>query len=220
METDTPNFNSVARAYRWMEYSTFGPMLERCRFHFLTRCCRARYALVLGDGDGRFTARLLSLNPAVRVDAVDASPAMLAILRERARNCCDNAGGRLQTIQADIRRFTPPGKDYDLVVSHFFLDCLTDDEANALFARLSPYMAQDAIWLVSEFAVPKTGWWRLPARMVIRGLYYAFYILTGLRVRKIPNYANAFSDNGFHLAEKAAYLGGMLATEVWERQSG
>jgi SAM-dependent methyltransferase len=220
METDTPNFDSVARAYRWMEYFSFGPLLERCRFHFLTRCSRARHALVLGDGDGRFTARLLSSNLAVQVDAVDASPAMLAILRERARNCCDNAGRRVQTIQADIRRFTPPSTDYDLVVSHFFLDCLTDIEVNDLIARLCPHMTQDATWLVSEFAVPEAGWRRLPARIAVRGLYYAFSILTGLRVRKIPNYADAFSDNGFHLAEKAGYLGGMLATEAWERQSG
>jgi SAM-dependent methyltransferase len=216
METDTPNFDSVARAYRWMEYFSFGPLLERCRFHFLTRCSRARHALVLGDGDGRFTARLLSSNPAVQVDAVDASPAMLALMRERARNCCDNAGSRLQTIQADIRQFTPPGTDYDLVVSHFFLDCLTDDEVSSLVAQLCPHMTQDATWLVSEFAVPEAGWRRLPARMAIRGLYYAFYILTSLGVHKIPNYANAFNDNGFHLADKAGYLGGMLTTEVWE----
>jgi SAM-dependent methyltransferase len=220
METDTPNFDSVARAYRWMEYFSFGPLLERCRFHFLTRCSRARHALVLGDGDGRFTARLLSSNPAVQVDAIDASPAMLAILRERGRNCCDNAASRIRTIQADIRNFTPPGTDYDLVVSHFFLDCLTEDEIKALIPRLFPHMTQNTTWLVSEFAVPKAGWRRLPARIVIRGLYYAFSILTGLRVRKIPNYANAFKDNGFYLADNAVYLGGLLVTEAWERQAG
>lgn len=220
METNTPNFDSVARAYRWMEYFSFGPLLERCRFHFLSQCSRARHALVLGDGDGRFTARLLSSNPFVQVDAVDASPAMLAILRERVLACHDDAAGRLLTIQADIRQFTPSATDYDLVVSHFFLDCLTDDEVNALIAWLCPHMAQDATWLVSEFAVPEAGWRRLPARILIRGLYYAFSVLTGLRARKIPNYASAFTDNGFHLADKAEYLGGMLATEAWERQSG
>jgi SAM-dependent methyltransferase len=220
MEPDTPNFNSVARAYRWMEYCTFGPTLERCRFHFLTQCSRARRALVLGDGDGRFTARLLSLNSAVHVDAVDASAEMLAILRERAQNCCDNAASRLQTIQADIRRFTPPNTGYDLVVSHFFLDCLTEDEVNSLVARLSPHMTREAAWLVSEFAVPKAGWRRLTARIVIRGLYSAFSVLTGLRLRQVPNYANGFRDNGFYLADNANYLGGMLVTEGWKRQSG
>ncbi len=219
MEPDTPNFDSLARVYRWMEYFSFGRILERCRFHFLMRCSRARHALLLGDGDGRFTARLLALNPTVQVDAVDASPAMLTALRERARQSCQNADPRLHTIQADLRRFTPTGRDYDLVVSHFFLDCLTDSDVTALIERFSPRMSQDGIWLVSEFALPEKGWRRLGARMVIFSLYYAFFVLTGLRVRHIPNYPKAFHDNGFHLLEKAVYLGGMLITEVWERQS-
>jgi ubiquinone/menaquinone biosynthesis C-methylase UbiE len=219
MEPDTPNFDSVARAYRWMEYFSFGRMLERCRFHFLARCSHARHALVLGDGDGRFTARLLAENRTVQVDAVDASPAMLAVLRKRARQSCRNAETRLSTIQADIRRFAPTGKDYDLVISHFFLDCLTDGEVTALIARLSPRMTRDAIWLVSDFAVPEKGWQRFGARMVIRSLYFAFFVLTGLQVCKMPNYAKAFDDNGFHVVEKAAYLGEMMIAEVWERRS-
>ncbi|HEY5254621.1 MAG TPA: methyltransferase [Acidobacteriaceae bacterium] len=219
MELDAPNFDSVARAYRWMEYFSFGPMLERCRFHFLTRCSHARHALVLGDGDGRFTARLLALNPTVRVDAIDASSAMLDALRERARRSCRGADTRLSTTEADLRRFTPTGNDYDLVVSHFFLDCLTDDDVAALLARISPHLTQDAIWLVSEFAVPDKGWERLAARMLIRSLYFAFSFLTRLSVRNIPNYASIFSDNGFHPIGKATYLGGILITEVWERRS-
>lgn len=219
MEPDIPNFDSVARVYRWMEYFSFGRMLERCRFHFLMRCSHARHALVLGDGDGRFTARLLASNPTVRVDAVDASPAMLAVLHERARRTCRDADTRLSTTEADIRQFTPECNDYDLVASHFFLDCLTDGEVVALIARISPYLTQDAIWLVSEFAVPDKGWRRLGARILIRSLYFAFFFLTGLRVRNIPSYSRTFGDNGFHQIDKAAYLGGILTAEVWERRA-
>ncbi|MES2219476.1 MAG: class I SAM-dependent methyltransferase [Acidobacteriota bacterium] len=220
MDPDTPNFDSVARAYRWMEYASFGPMLERCRFHFLPQSSAARHALVLGDGDGRFTARLLASNPTVQVDAVDASPAMLDILRQRARNNCQNAETRLSTTQADIRHFTPPGNDYDLVVSHFFLDCLTDEEVHALVARICPSMTPDAIWLVSEFAVPPRGWKRVAARTLIRCLYFAFSVLTGLRIRHIPDYAKSLNDNGFHPVDRVAFLGGLLAAELWKPPSG
>lgn len=219
MEPDTPNFDSLAHAYRWMEYLSFGRTLERCRYHFLMRCSHARHALVLGDGDGRFTTRLLASNPTVKVDAVDASAAMLAGLYARARAACGDADARLQTIQADIRRFTPTGKDYDLVVSHFFLDCLTNTEVLALIKQLSPRMTPDAIWLVSDFAIPTKGWRQLGARMLIRSLYFLFSVLTGLQVRKIPNYSDFFEDTGFHQVDKAAFLGGMLITEVWQRWS-
>ncbi|MHB1935258.1 MAG: class I SAM-dependent methyltransferase [Acidobacteriaceae bacterium] len=218
MEPDTPNFDSLAHVYRWMEYFSFGPMLERCRFCFLSRCNHARHALVLGDGDGRFTARLLGANPNVQVDAVDASGAMLAAMRERARISPD-ADARLRTTQADLRRFTPTDEMYDLVVSHFFLDCLTDDDVSALIERLLPYLTEDAIWVVSEFSVPEKGLRRTTARMLIRSLYLAFAIMTRLRVHRIPNYAKAFRDHGFHRREHAEYLGEMLIGELWERRA-
>jgi ubiquinone/menaquinone biosynthesis C-methylase UbiE len=173
---------------------------------------------VLGDGDGRFTARLLVENPSLQVDAVDASPAMLAVLRERAERGCHSADARLHRTEADIRQFTPTGKDYDLVVSHFFLDCLTNGEVSALVERVLPYLTDDAIWLVSEFSIPENGWRRFGARAVVRSLYFAFSVLTGLRVRRIPNYAKIFLNNQIRRSENAAYLGGMLVSEIWERR--
>ncbi|MGH9617957.1 MAG: class I SAM-dependent methyltransferase [Acidobacteriaceae bacterium] len=218
MDPNTPNFDSIARAYRWMEYLSFGPMLERCRFRFLSECSRARYALVLGDGDGRFTARLLSENPDIHVDAIDASAAMLAALRQRAQSCCPDSDSRLNTIQADARDFAPSGKIYDMVVSHFFLDCLTNDDVFDLIERLRPLLAEDAEWLVSEFLIPQKGWRRPAARMLVRSLYSAFSVLTRLRIQRIPDYAPIFRARGFFRSENAEYLGGLLVTEVWKRE--
>jgi ubiquinone/menaquinone biosynthesis C-methylase UbiE len=218
MEPHTPNFDSLARAYRWMEYFSFGPMLERCRDRFLSQCTEARHCLMLGDGDGRFTARLLSENPTVQIDAVDASAAMLQVLRERARRSCPEADIRLRTVQADIRQFVPIGKNYDLVVSHFFLDCLTNNEVAALIERLSPFMTGNARWLLSEFHIPAKGWQRMTARILVWSLYFAFSVLTGLRVRHIPNFAEALGDYEFQPLEKAQYLGGLLVAELWERR--
>ena len=64
-----PDFNRIARPYRWLEYLSFGPLLERCRFHRLPQMVDAKRALVLGDGDGRFLARLLRKNPQIQADA-------------------------------------------------------------------------------------------------------------------------------------------------------
>jgi hypothetical protein len=80
-------------------------------------------------------------------------------------------------------------------------------------------MIAEAIWVVSDFAVPEKGWRRLAARIVIRGLYFAFSFLTRLRVHQIPNYAKAFEDNRFRLVDNADFLGGLLVTEVWKRRS-
>lgn len=159
-----PNFNHLAGVYRWMELVSFGPWLWWCRCAFLPEIAACRSALVLGDGDGRFTARLLAANPSVRIDAVDASPAMLRALVRRA----GSHAGRVRTHAADARQLNlatlaenPP---YDLIVSHFFLDCLTTEEVHTLASRLRPIITADALWVVSEFSIPPTRFGRLIAR--------------------------------------------------------
>ena len=65
------DFNRIAPAYRWLEYLSFGPMLERCRFYRLALLADRRRALVIGDGDGRFLARLMRQNAQLEAEAVD-----------------------------------------------------------------------------------------------------------------------------------------------------
>ena len=208
----SPDFDGVARAYQWMEYLSLGTMLERARFWALDAGCldECRRALVLGDGDGRFTPRLMDRNAAVRVHAVDLSGEMLRLLERR----CGAFQARLSTTCEDAREFSPKG-EADLVVTHFFLDCLEQEEVRALVRRVSGGLAPDATWVVSEFCVP-AGWLRVPAWLVVRGLYLAFRILTGLRVTRLPDYAQELRGCGFGVVAEKRFLGGLLISQVWK----
>jgi len=216
-EERPPNFDRIARLYRWLEYASFGRALERCRFMQLPRLAAARHLLVLGDGDGRFVARMLADNPATTADVVDGSAAMLALTRTRLQAL--GANGRVQLHCADSRAFRPePTTCYDVVVTHFFLDCLSEDEIAALSERLLPQLAPDAAWVVSEFDVPQRGVMRWCGRVLIRGLYLAFAWMTGLRVRKLPEYRPILAAAGFGCVQHSVLLGGILRSELWRRQ--
>lgn len=211
-----PNFDRLARFYRWMEYASFGPWLGWCRRAFLSELGAHRRALVFGDGDGRFTARLLAANPTIKVDAVDGSAAMLHSLMQRAgRN-----RSRVRAECADARNWQPTGGAYDLIVSHFFLDCLTAEEIRHLAAKLRDSASPDAVWIVSEFAAPEGWFGQLVARPIIAGLYAAFGLLTGLGVRSLPDHAAALGASGFVLERRRTWLGGLLVSEQWSRGVG
>jgi ubiquinone/menaquinone biosynthesis C-methylase UbiE len=206
-----PNFDRLAGVYRWMEIATFGHALWRARCQFLDELRDCRTALVLGDGDGRFTARLLRENPHLRVEAVDASHAMLrALLR--------NIGihrHRVSVQHADARQWQPGNSHYDLIVSHFFLDCLSTEEVAALAERLRPCTSGQTKWVVSEFAIP-AGWFgRWIAQPLVASLYVAFRLLTGLRVGRLPMHHEALSSAGFVLGQERFSLGGLLVSEMW-----
>ncbi len=205
-----PNFDRIAHPYRLLESLTLGSALQRCRQHFLPNLLHQRKALVLGDGDGRFLAQLLAQNPHLEAEAVDISPAMLHLLRQN----CAASQTRLKTHQTPAQTFQPTGP-YDLVVTHFFLDCLPQPELDALISRITPTLAPEALWLVSDFRIPP-GLLRLPAKLFVRALYLAFRILTNLRTTRLPNHARALTQAGFALRQHHHLLGGILTTELWQ----
>lgn len=207
------NFDRLAKPYRWLEYLSFGRMLERCRFHYLPALVDAKRALIFGDGDGRFLARLLAVNPGLQADVVDISPAMLGLLEARLGQ---EDRRRVTLHQTDARSFVPPAETYDLVVTHFFLDCLFEPELAALVERVTTRLTPDARWLVSEFALPRTLVGKIVGKTMISGLYQAFGLMTGLQVRSLPDHAAALQRAGFEQAEERQWLGGLLVSQLWQ----
>jgi ubiquinone/menaquinone biosynthesis C-methylase UbiE len=212
-----PNFDRVARPYRWLEYLTLGPALQHCRVHYLPSLLHQRKALILGDGDGRFLSQLVAANPHLHSDAVDISEIMLKLLRSRCEAAAPNSTTRWNTHQTDALTFSNPSPEkYDLVVTHFFLDCLTQPDLEALILRTSPTLAPKALWLVSEFRIPSTGPMRLPAKLLTRALYLVFRILTGLRTSRLPDHATPLAHAGLTRISHHHRLFGLLTTELWQ----
>ena len=204
-----PDFNRLARIYRWMEWLTFGPFLQRCRCSFLHRVGSRSHGLILGDGDGRFTARLVPMNPAISIDAVDASDAMLRQLLARADSL------RVHAHKADVRTFRPPQSRYDLIATHFFLDCLDNREVRNTASLLRHHSGPETLWLISEFAIPSNLFGRLIARPLVSALYLAFSLLTNLHTHELPNHHQDLGVCGWELIEQHEYLGGLLIAELW-----
>ena len=206
-----PNFDPVAGIYRWLEIVTFGNSLWQCRCTFLEELQSCRNALVIGDGDGRFTARLLRENPSIRVDALDGSREMLRALIRNAGAHTD----RVRVHHADAREWTPASPPYDAIVTHFFLDCLTTEEISALACRLRDCITPTARWIVSEFAIPRGAFGWAIARPLVGALYLAFRLLTGIQVSRLPNYHDAMVESGFRISRNRDASSGLLVSEVW-----
>jgi cyclopropane fatty-acyl-phospholipid synthase-like methyltransferase len=134
---------------------------------------------------------------------------MLDLLRQG----CAGSVDRLQVRLGDARDFAPAER-VDLVVTHFFLDCLTQSEVDELVKRVAARLEGGGRWVVSEFRVPQ-GWLRWPASALVQALYLAFRMLTGLRVTRLPDYGAALRQAGMERVTGKHLLGGVLVTELW-----
>ena len=173
--------------------------------HSLGDVADARRVLALGDGDGRALAALLaamiaSATPATHIDYVDMSARMLELARARA-------GTDRVAYHCDDALTTPlPTAEYDLIVTHFFLDCFEETDLDLLAARIARAARPQARWLISEFRRP--GW-------LVRALYLFFRITTGLRTRRLVDHHPLLKRHGFRLTRSESAWRGLVASELW-----
>jgi len=206
------NCDPIARVYRWCEYAAFGRELERRRTRFLAEAVHAQRALVLGDGDGRFVAQLIATAPDAEVDLVDSSQAMLDLARGRSKS------PRLTCRHIDARKFTLLPAQFDLVATHFFLDCFDRQDLEALVAKIADAAVPGAIWLISEFRQPPNGWRAVWAWLWLRVLYFLFALTTGLKVRELTNHRPLLEAAGFKAEQVEEVWFGLLASELWRKR--
>ena len=207
------SFDTLAPHYRAMELVLAGNLLQRCRTAFLGEVVNCRNALLLGEGPGRFLAELLTVNPLVQATCVERSPRMI----DAAKHTLGEARlSRVRFVQADVLAWQPNG-NFDLVVTHFFLDCFRREEVEALVAKVASVSSQDARWLIADFREPERGWQRWRARMVLALMYGFFRVVAGLSASRLTAPDRFLEAAGFQLAGRRLANFELAHSDLWRR---
>jgi len=164
----------------------------------------ATRALILGDGDGRFLARFAARSEA-SIDCIDSSARMLELARARAGE------SRVRYSCGDALTLSFAPAEYDLIATHFFLDCFDERDLERLIERVAGAAQSDALWLISEFRQPR---WATP---LLKGLYLFFRVTTGLKTTRLIDHRPLLAKHGFRLKREETSRFGLLASELWLR---
>jgi ubiquinone/menaquinone biosynthesis C-methylase UbiE len=208
------SFDRIAPFYRTLETIVFGHALQRARTRWLRAITKPRKALILGEGNGRFICELFKVHPHLEIDCVDASAAMLELVKARVGA---NVPGNVRLIQRDILEWTPAGS-YDLIVTHFVLDCFEADEIETVVKKLANAATRDATWLLADFTLPERGLARMHAKIWLRAMYAFFRFTAGLRTRELVDPTGEVSARGFVCRARAISRFGILKSEMWLRR--
>jgi ubiquinone/menaquinone biosynthesis C-methylase UbiE len=210
------SFDRLTGIYRTLEYVAFGRDLERARFAHLDALRDSGSVLVLGEGDGRCLQRLVQNSPRARIDCLDISPAMLA--RAAARIKGTEAAGRVEFRQADLLHTELPPSRYDAVVTFFFLDCFTGEQAEKIMRQIQVSLQPEATWLWADFALPPRGLARWRARAWLALLYTFFRWQTNLDARALPPVDRLFDLLGWKPAVQRSFQHGLVRSAVFRRK--
>jgi len=205
------SFDRVARIYRWLEAFVFGNQLQEARLAFLDKIGSAGRVLVVGEGDGRFLAEFVRLHPKSEVDCIEASGAMLRLAQARAES------PRINFIHQDVNESFLEREVYDLVVTHFVLDCFNERTLSHLIEKLCSAAAPSSRWLIADFCEPATGWRRWWGRFLIAIMYQFFRAVAGIEATRLVDFAPFLRLGGFTLSTQVFSPNKMIRSQLWTR---
>jgi ubiquinone/menaquinone biosynthesis C-methylase UbiE len=213
------SFDAIAPAYQTLETIAFGGALQRARSACLGKIGTPRRGLIAGEGNGRFLCELLRRHPSIEVDCVDASQRMLKLARQRIERRLPTDATRVRFLQRDIRSWTPPEASYDLIVSHFFLDCFADEGLSDVVAKLSRAATPSATWLLADFCIPAGGFARVRAGLWLAAMYRFFRLTAGIEAANLEDPSPFLRTAGFTLASQHLFRSGMVKSQLWRRMA-
>ncbi len=207
------SFDPLARHYRWMERVLAGETLQQARIAWLDRASDAKTALILGEGNGRFLVPFLEANRRATAVCADASREML----RRAERAATKIGHshRVEFLQCDVLNWHPPERTFDLIVTHFFLDCFTEEQLARLIPRFARAARPGCLWLLADFQIPSGRVRRIRATIIHRMMYLFFRLTTQLPARRVTPPDGLLQQQGFRRAARKTAEWELIRSDCW-----
>ena len=178
-------YDRLARHYRILETLMFGSGLQRSRTALVESIPPCQNALILGDGDGRLLESFLSSQPECQITSVDQSSKMLKLQRRRLANHPQR--GNVTWKQQDARDLQDCNSKFDLLITAFFLDCLTLQELEQHLPGWLSTLRSGGWFYFVDFRQPDSGWQLMRGRICLTIMHWFFRRLTDLPNHTLVN---------------------------------
>lgn len=204
------SFDQLAPHYRWLERVTAGGILQRARLAHLAALDDAQNILLVGEGPGRFLAALRARHSSKPITVMDSSARML----EAARAV---SSGPTTFQQIDLTTEALPPSSWDAVVSHCFLDCFAPSTLETVILNIAQAATPTAEWLITDFALPPSGWRLTRAQFAHSLMYKVFRISADLEARRWTDPSPYLRTQGFQLLARQPFNHGLIHADHWRR---
>ena len=211
------SFDRLARCYGVLEAITAGGKMQKCRVAFLDDIPVPRKVLLAGEGHGRFLWECVRRYPDSRIVVVDSSAGMLQVAKSKLTGL-EAPHDRVEFVHADVLQWKSPVGEFDLIVTHFFLDCFPEKTLADVVARLGELATPHAHWLLADFQIASTRWARLRCRVIVGLLYGFFRVVCGLKANSLVSPDGDLKKAEFHRHRQTTSEWGLLKSDWWRRE--
>ena len=102
---------------------------------------------------------------------------------------------------------------YDIVLTPFFFDNFTNEDAQEIFSSIDRSMNRGGVWLYCDFNKTTVFW----QKTVLKIMYFFFRISCGIKTDKLPDMGSCFAKHGYQLKNQKTFLNGFINAAVYTR---
>jgi hypothetical protein len=141
---------------------------------------------------------------------------MLEIARRRWHRTGRRSAGT-DFVRGLLPEWTPPPGVFDVVVTHFFLDCFPAATLERIIDSLAAAATPDAQWLLADFCEAPSGFARQRSRAILWLMYRFFRFTTHIPARRLVCPDSFIHRHGFRLSRRENSEWGLLHSDLWQR---
>ncbi|GAB4107676.1 hypothetical protein GCM10028791_01220 [Echinicola sediminis] len=202
-------YDRVAAFYDRMALAVLGKSYQKSKGAFLNEILPGSTVLYIGGGSG-VNLPVISEKAGVtgKVFFVEASEKMLERAKKQKR--IEKCGNLVFLHQTEFSKL--PEVVFDVVVTQYFLDVLSDPQINGLFKEMERRSHAHSKWLLVDF-------FDLPERRWLQFLMISFFRMVTRHPRKdLPDYGRFFSRFNWLKKKEQHFKRGWIKAEVFQKK--
>jgi len=194
-------FNSIAPYYDRLAAVVFGNSIRKSQTYYFNRIPENAKVLVIGGGTGWWLGQLQKENPQCKIWFIEASSEMLS----RAQKKFLENTIFIHGTEEDI-----PPIQFDVVITHFFLDMFDDEKMKQLIKTISASLSISGIWLIADFV--NIRFWH---RSLLFLMYRFFRMLGVLQLNTLGDWDTIMLNQNFNCEQETHFYGGFIKSAIY-----
>lgn len=204
------NYDNAAWFYDRLTRLVYGKTLVRAQQYAISAVPAGASILIVGGGTGWILDELTTLHSeGLVITYVDVSANMIALARKR------NVGGNKAIFINDVVQHAPLDDRYDVVLTPFLFDNLSERSATEVFDSMHARLKKDGLWLYVDFNVVATS--ALWQKTLLAMMYLFFKTLCGVEANKLPDMEQHFQVDRYKLEGERVFLKKFIVSRVYRK---
>lgn len=197
-------FDRLSVIYDLLVKIVYGRAIRNAQIALIEQVENKHEWLILGGGTGWILDEIFRIHPDVKITYLEVSQKMInKAKRRKPQGQVNYVLGSIDQLQLE--------KNYDIVMTAFFWDMFSTNEAMRMKSSIDQKLKKEAIWLLTDFKNTDI-WWQ---RILMKMMYLFFRSTCHIEASELPDFDQIFNKDQHTVQSINTFYNGMIESTVY-----